>query len=561
MKKFILAIAITLALPLQALAFYSDVNQDHQYYDEIKSLYDQGLLAETSNFEPDKLLTKGEVYKMILTYNNTPLSTEITFPYKDLDPLDPLAPFIQTAIDHRILKALSQDSELGAEFNAKKHFVLQTMFNSLGVGVNYLFDKKNFPFSDLAENSYLSPIAKRAADLGILESETPTKFKPFKDITRGEAAFYLYKIHEYDPADPSTIIIEKTTTNSEKKDREDLATFLNAWDAIHDSYLYQDQLDDKELQFGAIKGFISRLDDIYTTFEEPSGASAFLSSLTNELEGVGIMIEMVNNKVTVISPLKNSPAEKAGLQANDIILKVNNEDVSSQTLAEIAQKIRGPADTEVQITVQRNNSIISYTMSRAAIQVSTIESKIMENGNTRIGYISVISFGKKTFTEFQNAVNQLEIQSPAGYIIDLRNNPGGYMNIAINMISLFTEDKGTAVQVKYHDGSIEKIEMPKIAAPLAGKRIVILSNGGSASASEIMAGALQELGIAKIIGTQSFGKGTAQNLTEYNNGGLLKHTVAEWLTPRGASINGIGITPDQVIENSDEQLKAAIREF
>ena len=139
------------------------------------------------------------------------------------------------------------------------------------------------------------------------------------------------------------------------------------------------------------------------------------------------------------------------------------------------------------------------------------------------------------------------------------------MNVAINIISLFSEKKGTAVKTRYHNGEIEAIQMADIDAPLAGKRISILVNKGSASASEIMAATLQELGIAKIIGTQTFGKGTAQELAQYNNGGLLKYTVAEWLTPQGKSINGSGVTPDQVVENTDTtmdaQLEAALRDF
>jgi len=564
MKKFILAIIITLTIPFHASAFYSDVDQDHQYFDEIKTLYDLGKLEDSDKFEPDEILTKGETYKIIINYNNTPLSTRITFPYKDIRHSDPLAPYIQTAIDHRIIKALSQNSKLGPEFNAKKQFVLQTMFKSLGIGVNYFFDQESFPFSDLSEKSYLAPVAKRAAELGILETKTPTKFKAFKDVTKGEAAFYLHQIHEYDPADPSTIVVEKIITNTEKKNREDLATFLHAWDTIHNNYLYKGEIDKQDLEFGAIKGFIDRLDDVYTTFEEPTEAEAFLTSLTNELEGIGIMMELIDDKIVVIAPIKQAPAEKIGIKANDEIIKVNQEDVRGQTLQAVAQKIQGAAGTEVEVTIKRGNTTIDYKIIRTAIKVSTVESEILKKGSKNIAYISVITFGKNTFTEFKEAIDEMETQAPSGYIIDLRNNPGGYLNTVINMISLFTKEKGSALKVRFHNNEIEGLEMPDIEAPLEGKKIVILVNEGSASSSEIMAGALQDFEISTIIGTQTFGKGTAQELTEYTNGGLLKHTVAEWLTPNGRIINDNGITPDIIVENTlekDKQLEAALKEF
>ena len=188
----------------------------------------------------------------------------------------------------------------------------------------------------------------------------------------------------------------------------------------------------------------------------------------------------------------------------------------------------------------------------------------MKKGSKKIAYISVITFGKNTFTEFKEAIDEMETQAPSGYIIDLRNNPGGYLNTVINMISLFTKEKGSALKVRFHNNEIEGLEMPDIEAPLEGKKIVILVNEGSASSSEIMAGALQDFEISTIIGTQTFGKGTAQELTEYTNGGLLKHTVAEWLTPNGRIINDNGITPDIIVENTlekDKQLEAALKEF
>jgi len=565
MKKLIIASILSFIVPLQAFAFYSDVPSDHQYYEEIKSLYDQGLLPEEDSFKPDAFLTKGETYKFIVKYNNTPLSKKIDLPYADLSNNDPLAAYIQTAIDHQALKAFGKSNELGPNFNAKKQFVLQTMFNSLGIGVNYFFDQTAFPFEDTSAKSFLGPIAQRAADLGIFEAETPTKFKAFKNVTHAEAAYYLYQIHQYDPADPSTIIVEKTVKGSPTKERDDLKTFLDAWDSIHNNYLYQDQIDDKELEFGAIKGFVNRLNDSYTIFEEPSEATTLLNTLTSQVEGIGILIDTIDGRITIISPIKEGPAEKAGLQAGDVIIRVDDESVNGKTLEEVAQKIRGAAGTDVKITAQRNNAILTFTVTRAAVQVQTVEGEILKSGNTRVGYISISTFSKKTFSEFKDKVAELEIQSPGGYIIDLRNNPGGYMNVAINIISLFSEKKGTAVKTRYHNGEIEAIQMADIDAPLAGKRISILVNKGSASASEIMAATLQELGIAKIIGTQTFGKGTAQELAQYNNGGLLKYTVAEWLTPQGKSINGSGVTPDQVVENTDTtmdaQLEAALRDF
>ncbi len=583
MKKFILKSIITITATAlfiliqsaAAFAFYADVPETHEYYNSINTLNSLGRLpVEDYNlFHPDDRLKKGELYKLVLTYGMADISQEIDLPYSDISSDSPYAKYIQTAIDTQILKPTS--TLFGLNRKITKKVALTTMFGSLGLGGNYFFPKVDFPFTDMDADSDIAPLAFKASQLKILEKSDPKLFLKNKKITKAEAVDYLYKIKQAGQSSISITLttngngtngINATATQKELLDNKSFLTLLDVWSSLNEKFLYKDQLKDQDLIFGAIKGMVSEATekDKYTTFEAPSEKSAILDNLSTQYEGVGIIIEMIDNKVTVVSPFKDSPAEKAGIKAKDVIIKVDGQSVKDLQLNDVSKKIKGPAKSEVKLTISRSDQEMEFTIIREFIMVKSVTQKILTttSGKT-VGYLDLLTFGEGTYDEFLTAAKDLIKQNLAGLIIDLRNNPGGYVDVAVNIISLFTDEVKTVVTMESGDKQTETYKTNGNGL-LKNYKVIILINEGSASASEIVAGALKDYQIATLIGKKSFGKGTAQELKTYKDGSVFKYTISNWLTPNGTKINGTGITPDKIVENaasSDDQLNAALTEF
>ncbi|MFA7685582.1 MAG: S41 family peptidase, partial [Candidatus Gracilibacteria bacterium] len=391
-----------------------------------------------------------------------------------------------------------------------------------------------------------------------------------------EAADYLYKINQYKKIDSIKITYTNKTptknsnnysfnkTESELINNQSFGTFLDVWQTLQTDYLYNDKINDKDLIFGAIEGMVNQVDDNYTVFEKP-GENIILDSLSSEYEGIGAILELIDEKVTIVSPLKNSPAEKAGLKPADIIIKIDGKDVTKQGVSEIIKQIKGPAGTSVKITITREGSPLNFTIKREKLFYETVSYKFLTKGTKKIAYLELKSFNEKTFEEFLKAAEDIVSQDADGLILDLRNNPGGYLGVAINIIGLFSDTSKTAIKMEFADNSIEPYDAPANGL-LKDLQTVILINKGSASSSEVLAGALQDYKIAKLIGEKSFGKGVVQDIVEYKDDSLLKYTSAKWLTPNGRDINKKGLTPDRFIlktttPNTDNQLTAALEEF
>jgi len=334
MRKFLpfLSTIILFILPInQALAFYNDVSTGTPYYNSIKSLYDENLLPKSVTFRPNDSLTNADLYELLVTFSNSPLSDGSTIPYSDVSTDSPLAPYIQTALDFGLISFQPTNPTFEPNKYLAKSKVLEIMFKSLDIGTNYFFDRQTFPFTDVNLTSKIAPLAQKSADLGILEPSTPELFKTAKRITRGEAANYLYKIKQYKELDniDVTYTFEApiknypdyyfTETETDLIENKSFGTFLDVWQTLHVDYLYNDKIKDTDLIFGAIEGMVNEVGDNYTTFEKP-GEVTVLDDLSSEYEGIGIQIEMIDNKITIISPIKDSPAEKAGLKPADIIV-------------------------------------------------------------------------------------------------------------------------------------------------------------------------------------------------------------------------------------------------
>jgi carboxyl-terminal processing protease len=339
--------------------------------------------------------------------------------------------------------------------------------------------------------------------------------------------------------------------------------FWEAWNIVHDQYVEQ-PVDDVALMQGAIRGMMATLGDQHTFYMEPEAFESENSSLQGSYEGIGAYVDTDGDYLTIISPIEGSPADQAGLMPGDKVIAIDGEDMTGIAPEEARLKVLGPDGSEVTLTIVRDgeSGTLQFVITRAEIVIRSAEGKMLEDG---IAYVDINTFGEKTTPELRETLDELMAQNPRGLVIDLRNNPGGYLTTAIEVSSEFIED-GLIMVEQYGNG--ERDEYMALGNGRATEiPIVVLINEGSASASEIVAGALQDYDRATLVGMQSYGKGSVQIRQPLSNDqGAARVTIAKWLTPKERAINHVGLTPDVIVEiteadfeaERDPQLDAAI---
>jgi len=328
----------------------------------------------------------------------------------------------------------------------------------------------------------------------------------------------------------------------------DFNLFWEVWDIVKGNY-YQQNVPDTQLFYGALNGMVNSLNDPYSVFMTPQDSTSFQQDLQGNFEGIGAEIAVKNNLLTVISPLPDSPALKAGLKPNDYILKINGSSTENFTVNQGVGMIRGAKGTKVTLTVMREgfSEPKDFTITRENINVKSVS---LEYKSNNVAYIKVRQFNDDTMPLFDQAASEIKSKNVKRLVIDLRNNPGGYLQTAIDMIGEWVNGQ-VAVIERRNDGTETK-HVASGASKLENVSTVILVDEGSASASEIVAGALQDYGKATLVGAKTFGKGSVQDLITLSNGSAIKITVAHWFTPKGRSIEQQGIEPDMKIELSEE---------
>lgn len=338
---------------------------------------------------------------------------------------------------------------------------------------------------------------------------------------------------------------------STNKSSVDFNQFWNVWDKIKTNYV-KEPAKEVEMFYGAIQGLVGSLGDPYSLYFPPQQAEEFAKDLSGELEGIGAEIGVKNNQLMVISPLPDSPAQKAGLRPGDKIIAIDATSTLGMDVSTAVSKIRGKAETTVVLTIMRDGNVKAQDVSitRSKIMIPSVIFSI-KPGN--IAYLRVMQFNEDTTPQMERYIKQIKSQSIAGIILDLRNNPGGYLDSAIEMGSEWIES-GIVVSEKGRDGR-SKDHKTEGSHPLAGIKTVVLVNKGSASASEIVAGALQDTKNAVLVGEQTFGKGSVQDFEVFPDGSALKLTIAEWFTPNGKNINKEGIKPDIEVKEDWENEK------
>lgn len=356
-------------------------------------------------------------------------------------------------------------------------------------------------------------------------------------------------IRDFIPPDVSVAPEQQSATPEELQTL--FVPFWEAWNIVHSQYVDQ-PLDDVALMRGAIRGMMDAIGDPQTFYMDPVVYETETSALSGEYEGIGAYVDTDGEYLTIISPIEGSPAEAAGLKPGDQIIAIDGVDMTGTTPEQARQKVLGPAGTTVILTIAREGEEepLEFTITRAKITIPSVTGEMLENN---IAYVDINQFGDNTTAELSAALDELLAQNPQGIIIDLRNNPGGYLHTSVEVTSEFLAE-GVVLYEQYGDGSRDTYNA------LGNGRatdlpIVVLVNEGSASASEILAGALQAYERAALVGVQSYGKGSVQQWVPLSNEqGAARVTIARWLTPDERLIDGVGLTPDFIVELTEEDI-------
>ncbi len=343
--------------------------------------------------------------------------------------------------------------------------------------------------------------------------------------------------------------------------RELFAPFWETWDLIHTSYFDQ-PVDDVALMEGAINGMLAVLGDQHTRYLPPEQQAHEQESMSGEFQGIGAFVDEDEGRSVIVSPIEGSPAEAAGLQPGDVLLQADGVDLTGMGATAAAALVRGPAGTSVTLLIERDGATFELEITRDYVEVASVRSEMLDSG---VAYVRLNRFGGRTAQELEDALNELMLQQPTGLILDLRHNPGGGLTTVVEVADQFL-DEGIVLVERFGNGQ-ETIYDSDDGGLATEIPMVILVDEGSASASEVLAGALRDRGRAILIGQTTFGKGTVQTWRELSNEGGIRLTVARWLTPDGIWVNEAPLQPDYFIsipedvgfgDEGDPQLQAAL---
>lgn len=366
------------------------------------------------------------------------------------------------------------------------------------------------------------------------------------------------------PQPPSATPLPPSTGGTPEELQTIFAPFWESWQLVHQYYVDQ-PVDEVQLMRGAVRGMLGSLGDEHTSYMDPQEYSDATISISGEYEGIGAWVDTGGDYLTIVSPMPASPAEQAGLKTGDQIIAIDGKDMTDVPPEVARLKVLGPVGSTVILTVRRAGVELplEFSVTRAHIVVPSVEGKMLDGG---IAYLQIFTFGDKTTPELKRVLTELMAQNPQGMIVDLRNNGGGYLVTAIEVASQFIGE-GVIMYEQYGDGSRDTYTAHP-GGLVTEIPLVLLVNEGTASASEIVAGAIQDYGRGKLVGVTTYGKGSVQNwLPLANDQGAVAVTIAKWLTPKEHHIQGVGLAPDVVVERTEEdsaadrdpQLDAAIQ--
>ena len=354
----------------------------------------------------------------------------------------------------------------------------------------------------------------------------------------------------------TSVVVTGVVNGDSKIQDADFNLFWEAWQSLRENHIDSDTVSSQDLVYGAIRGLAGSFSDPHTAFFPPIEARKFEQDVAGNFGGIGAEIGFdENGSLSVIAPLKNSPAERAGMQAGDFISAIDSHETIGMSVDEAVSYIRGTIGTTVVLSLYREGWEQSRDIRivRENIEVPTLDLTFKDNG--RVAYIQLYSFNENAFPAFSKAARDAVDAGAKGIILDLRNNPGGYLDVAIRLGGLFLENGETIVSEEFRDGTSEPF-VAEGTGLLKNLPLVILINGGSASASEILAGAVRDVRGVKLVGVKSYGKGTVQEIKHLSDASTIKITIARWVMPAGGVLDKVGLEPDYIVEVTDEDIKA-----
>ena len=366
-------------------------------------------------------------------------------------------------------------------------------------------------------------------------------------------SYYLGFQHGLDQT--KNIVIENVTnSNTPSNITTNFSLFWEVWNKLKTEHIDSNEVSDQDLMYGAIKGLTGALGDPNTVFFTPDESEKFNEDIRGSFGGIGAEIGIRDGNLTIIAPLVDTPAQSAGLKAGDTVLQIDGNPTSDITIDDAVQEIRGDPGTVVTLTILRDgwDNSQKFEITRAIISVPTVKWEMIDGD---IIHLNLFSFSQNSTVDFQKAMIQALIQGGNGLILDLRGNPGGFLDVAVRIAGFFV-DRGEVVATEKFTSGDERVLQAAGNAALKDLPVVVLVDEGSASASEILAGALRVDNGTKIVGVKSFGKGTVQELENLSDGSTLKITIANWLLPNGDLIQGNGLEPDVNVELTDEDIEA-----
>ena len=366
------------------------------------------------------------------------------------------------------------------------------------------------------------------------------------------AVFFVGFLYGKQSIPANTLVFDVENKEADKPEDVDFGIFWEAWRKVNEVYVTPDELDASDRVYGAIKGMVEGIDDPYTTFFTPDESQEFRESISGKFEGIGAEIGLRDQGLTIIAPLRNSPAERSGLKAGDNVVLIDDVSALNMTLEEAVSNIRGEKGTKVVLTVVREGSAesIDIPIIRDTINVPSLEYTVLDNN---IGHLEVSNFNDQLLREFRTVARNILTSDVKGLIIDVRNNPGGRLDVAIDFTGWFVDEGDTVVIERGRQETDEIIHTADGPSKLREIPVVVLINEGSASASEILAGALRDLRNIELIGDKTFGKGSVQAYLPLPDQSSIKITTALWFTPVGDSINDEGLEPTIAVEQIDDE--------
>ncbi|MBU1089899.1 PDZ domain-containing protein, partial [Patescibacteria group bacterium] len=538
-RKFLLGFLIFLLAGNPAFAFFNDVEDGELAPEVIEFLREREIGETSANFYPRRPITLVEFLAMgFAAAEVVDLPKNVASRFDDVAAGDWFAPFVAKAEQFGLLEDFQGEKLLPNRSLARGEAV-KLGLEIFGIGVPITPSEEEFGFQDLRKSHRLARFIFRALKAGLIDPISDENFGMTRRMNRAEAAQFFYNLANFEEGGGVTIVVQNGLTSNVPG----WLLFETVWQEAVEKFLFEEKVNERKMLHEALQGVIESLDDPHSEFYTPEQTRLQTGNLSGEIEGIGVYIEKdeEGRGVLVIAPIFNSPADRAGLRAGDVITSVDGESLAGLSLAEAANLTRGEAGSTGVYGILRDEKEFEVEILREKIKIDSISVEF----RNRIAIVDINQFTSNLPEDFAKIAAQILEQHPEGIILDLRNNGGGLVNSAVDLLGYFLPEGAIVASQKFRPGlESYNIDYRTARKPtLHGFRTLVLVNQGSASASEIVAAALQDHNVASVVGEQTFGKGTVQEISFFEDGTALKLTVAHWLSPRQQPIEGNGVTP------------------